>query len=202
MNRSLSPLLLVAALTLTIASCGVDGGDDATGLAGDATTTSTTSTTTSTAPEGSEPDAPAPDVPMPDVPIPDDAIKSLAEVYVEFGFTEDEATCLAEQLAGMGGGSVDPSDTGAMMDVMSQCDIPLSRLTEITGELGDGSAEDTMRASLAAGLRASGLTDEQASCVADAFVAEFGADASSAGDPSVLTDLFAGCDVDPGLIGG
>ncbi|MEZ5137715.1 MAG: hypothetical protein R2702_01185 [Acidimicrobiales bacterium] len=192
--------LLIGALALGGTACGVEVGDQGQGLqVTDATTTS------APGPEG----APSTDAPSEDpgstddgsIQVPEGQRDQLVAVYTEMGFTEDEATCLADRI--VGADSLDPGDATAMMDLINQCDISMSRLMELGGGIAgeDGDPGDAMRNSLAAGFRASGLTDDQADCVADAFVDEFGADASAAGDPSAMAGLFEDCGVDPADLG-
>lgn len=184
-------LLIVAVITLGSVACGVKGGDSAITPkpSEDAKTTTTTSRdNSSTTTEAATP------------PVDDEALQALSEAYLEMGFTEDEASCLAEQISSMA--NVDPSDTSALMDMINECDIPMSRLTEITGNLGGTDPDEAYKNSFAAGLKASGLSDSEADCVAEAFVEEFGVDPSKAADLSALTSLFTQCGVDPTKIGG
>jgi hypothetical protein len=51
-------------------------------------------------------------------------------------------------------------------------------------------------------MKAAGLTDEQADCVAAAYVEEFGTDPSMAGDFTALSSFLQQCGVDPGSLGG
>lgn len=193
-------LLLAPLLALGAAACGVEAGEEGSSLVVDGG-----SATTAPAPEGAPPTTdpsttePDDEPEEPTLSVPDEAVDQLTDVYTEMGFTEEEAACLADQIAASGG--TFDGDPGATMDLINECDIPMSRLMELGEQLGGGDPEVALRESLAAGFRASGLTDEQASCVADAFIEEFGMDSSAAADPSALEGLFAQCDVDPGSFG-
>ena len=193
----IAALLLVPVLALGVASCGVEAGDEGSSLVVDGTTETSApgpegAPTTTTPDETTEPDEPTDDL--------GDGEQAMADAYEAMGFTEEEASCLADQIASAGG-EFDPADATAMMDMLNQCDISMSRMMDVTQALGDGDPEETMRQSLKAGFVASGLTDEEATCVADAFVDEFGVDAASASDPSVLMGLFEDCGVDPNSFG-
>ncbi|HRW39458.1 MAG: hypothetical protein KDB04_00930 [Acidimicrobiales bacterium] len=191
---------LIGALALGASACGVDAGDQ-----GDALKVTDATTTSVAAPEG----APSTTEPSDDpgstddgsIQVPEGQRDQLVAVYTEMGFTEDEASCLADRI--VGADSIDPSDATALMDLINQCDIPMSRLMELGGDImgEDADPGDAMRNSLAAGFRASGMSDEQADCVADGFIDEFGADASAAGDPSAMAGLFEDCGVDPADLG-
>lgn len=195
--RPLAAPLLALALLL-VAGCGVEGGDRASRGGGSATTT------TRSGPAGApEPSGPTPD--EPDTSIPDVALDQLTEVYTNMGFDEDEAACLAEQIAGSGSYAPESlSDPTVMMDLINECDISMSRLTDVTeGLAGDsGDPEDAFKNSLALGFQGAGLTEEQADCVAQGFVDEHGMDPSQAADPMALLSLFTQCDVDPNQLGG
>lgn len=195
MARSPRLLLALLAPVLALSACGVDAGSEGDALVAESSVDETTSTTAADA--GEDPAEETPDDTVPEGA--DEAVQTLIDLYTEMGFEPDEAECLAQEIAS--DPSLDPHDTSALMDIMNQCDIPMSRLMDIGGEMGDD-PEAVMQQSLAAGFRAAGLTDEQADCAAAAFVDEFGTDPSSAGDPTVLQSLFAQCGVDPNQIGG
>lgn len=202
----IAALLLVPVLALGAAACGVEAGEEGSSLVVDASTA-----TSAPAPEGA-PSTTAPDddttttTTTADEPADDpadpmgDGEQAMTDAYVAMGFTEEEASCLADQITSAGT-DFDPADATAMMDMLNQCDISMSRMMDVTEGLGGGDPEETMRESLKAGFIATGLSEEEASCVADAFVEEFGTDAASASDPSVLMGLFGDCGVDPSSIG-
>ena len=195
MVRSPRLLLLAALLPLAAVACGVEAGEQGSALV----VSEDDATTSVPGPEG------APTTTEDDgstVTVTDAERDVLVDTYTELGFTDEEANCLADQIADAE--ELDPSDAAAMMDLINQCDISMSRLMELTSNLGgeDGDLEETMRNSLAAGFRASGMTDEQADCAAAAYVEEFGTDPSSSSDPSAMLDVFEACDIDPSTLGG
>jgi hypothetical protein len=167
-------LILVAVVAVLVAGCGVQAGDD--GSSG-----STTSTAAADAPD--------------DVTATDEAaIDRMREVYRNLGFTEEEADCLATAMSDLvdQGTMLEPDDTTALMDVLNECDISLSRMTELGGGTG-GTGEDGFKAGIEASLRAQGLTPDQASCVADAYVERYGTDPTRGSDPEAVAPLLDDC---------
>lgn len=126
------------------------------------------------------------------------------DLYIELGMDPDDADCLARGLiaAGAGEGEVDPTDTGAMMDIVNECDIDMSEIANLGSENGLDSMEDGLKFGLESSLEQSGLTKEEAECVADAFVDQYGSDVSVMQDQDKVTALMEGCDVDPSKYGG
>jgi hypothetical protein len=173
---------------LALASCGVDAGDQA--ATATATETTAGGSTATTAP-------PSKDL----SPAEQEAVDRVTELYVDLGMDPDDAQCLAEGLAGSME-TLDPSDTEAMMDVVNQCDISMSELSQLGQDEGLDSMEDGLKFGLEASLEAEGLTSDQASCVADAFVDEFGSDVTAAQDPELMRPIFEDCGVDPALTPG
>jgi len=57
--------------------------------------------------------------------------------------------------------------------------------------------EEALKDQIALGFESAGLTPEQADCLADAYVDEYGTDTSAAGDFDAIFDILAGCDVSP-----
>jgi hypothetical protein len=171
-RRSLA-ILGSAAVALILVSCGVDAGEGA--------------ATSTTAASSASPDL---------TPQQQELADRMHEAYTGLGFSDEEATCLSEHIAG----SIDPGtstpDITAMMDVINDCDIAMDRLMDIQGNMGDGTAEGALKESLAAGFKTNGMTDEQATCVADAFVDEYGIDVESMTDPDKMLPLAEQCDVD------
>jgi hypothetical protein len=170
-------LLLVALFAVIVAGCGVQAGDDA----------PRDSTTSTIAPD-------EPDEPDDLSPTDDSAIAQMREVYRELGFTDEEADCLAQAMSDLvdEGTVLEPDDTTALMDVLNQCDISLSRMTEL-GEDAGGTVEDGFESGVAASLRAQGLTSEQAACVAAAYVDRYGTDPSFGSDPDAMAPLLEDC---------
>lgn len=193
----LAVLLLVPALAFGAAACGVSAGEEGSSLVVDGA-----AETTAPAPEGAPSTTEPSDDPTTttDEAPPSSGIDAMVDAYEAMGFTEEEATCLAEQIDSQGG-NFDPGDATGMMDIINQCDISLSRMMDLTEQLGNGDPEVAMRESLAAGFMAGGLSEEDADCVAGAFVDQFGVDASAAADPSALMGLFEACGVDPSSFG-
>lgn len=93
----------------------------------------------------------------------------------------------------------DTTDDTASDDTVAP-DEPDDEIT--VPDLPEGFDEDTFRDSLAMGFESAGLTEEQANCVADGYIEEFGTDAGSATDYTAMLDLFTACDVDLMDLGG
>jgi len=67
--------------------------------------------------------------------------------------------------------------------------------------LPPGVDEEQIKDQLATGFKSLGLDDTEATCLADAYIREFGV-TTGAPDTSKMIDLFAECDIDPTKIGG
>jgi hypothetical protein len=178
-------------VALLLVSCGVDAGDAAQAPTKDGGTSSTSPTAT-TAPKGSE--EPSKEL----TPQQQQLADTMAQAYEDLGFTKDEAACLSEGMAG----SIDGTepDISAMMDVVNQCDIPMDRLMEIQGGMGDGTPDGAFRESLATGMEASGLSEKDAKCVADGLVDEYGMDMEAIVDPTNFGPIAEDCGVDPSSV--
>ena len=161
---------------LVLAGCGVEAGD-----------LSTSTTTTA---------APADDL----SPSEQAAADRVARIYEDLGMDPEDADCLAKAIAGADG-AIDPTDTSALMDIVNQCDIPISELNELGQDEGLDSMEDGIKFGLEATLKDAGLTEEQAACVADGFVEQFGTDVTSSQDPDTMRQFFEDCGVDPDTLG-
>ena len=183
-RRALTTLGSVA-IVLVLVSCGVEAGD-AVGSNG-SSTAGTDSTTTTV-----DRNLTAEQQQMAD---------TMSDAYRDLGFTDEESSCLAEGIAGSidGGGSATP-DLSGMMDVINECDIPMDRLMEIQGGMGDGTTEGALKESLETGFKASGMTDEQASCVADGFISKYGVDVEAMLDAEKMGPIAEDCGVDPSKI--
>ncbi len=172
------------AIAVVLVSCGVDAGDAA-------------------SPSGTTPPvsgSPRTTVDTNLTPEQQQMADTMAGAYRDLGFTDEESSCLGEGLAGsLGVGEATP-DISRMMDVINGCDIPMDRLMEIQGGMGDGTTDGAMKESLKTGFKASGMTDEEASCVADAFIEKYGLDAAAMMDADKLASIAEGCDVDPSKI--
>lgn len=173
--RRLLATITFATLALAAAGCGVDPGDAATDTGSG---TATTSPSTDLTPQQQQ------------------MVDTISKTYQDLGFTEEEADCLAEGMAGAMGDPTAPAEVGDIMDVINQCDIPMSRFSEIQGNMG-GSTDDAMKESMKAGFENIGMTEEQADCVAGEFLDTYGADIASMQDPEKLQPLLEDCDVDP-----
>lgn len=193
MRPSLRTLTIsgLAAAALLLGACGVEGGDASpaatTAPATDGPSSDRSTTTT------------APDAPL--SPREQQARDTLVETYTDMGFKPDEAECMADALTETltEGEALDPNDA---MSLFNDCDIPASRMGEVMDELGGGSLSDTMRNALVTSLTNGGLSKEQATCVADAYIDEYGTDATSIQDPKVIEELFTTCKVDKGSLPG
>ncbi len=63
--------------------------------------------------------------------------------------------------------------------------------------MGDGTTEGALKESLATGFKASGMTDEEANCVADGFIQEYGVDVEAMLDADKMGPIADACGVDP-----
>ncbi|MCU1498650.1 MAG: hypothetical protein JWM47_2603 [Acidimicrobiales bacterium] len=61
---------------------------------------------------------------------------------------------------------------------------------------------EPVREQLELGFKAAGLTDDQARCLADAYIEDFGTDLGAAADTATMLDLFTTCDISPSDLGG
>jgi len=92
-----------------------------------------------------------------------------------------------------GGGAepAEPTDTGPD-DTVADDTVPNEMST-----LPPSLDEEALKDQIALGFESAGLTPEQADCLADAYVDEYGTDTSAAGDFDAIFDILAGCDVSP-----
>lgn len=187
MAAPLRTLLAAGFAVLLLAACGVSEGDDA---APSSTSSSTTDDTTTSAPADDEPaDDPERS------PSEEEAIDSMADVYTELGLNEDQARCMAEGLFDvMGEGSMAIPDETATMDLINECDISISELLELGGQT-DGTLEGGFVFGLKTSLENQGLSEDEAQCVAEAYLEEYGPDPSAGQDPAALAPLFEACGV-------
>jgi hypothetical protein len=205
---------LVALLTVfaaTASGCGVDPGDQAAAPSSssdrsNSTTTRPDATTTTTAPDTTttKPD-PTTSTTSPDLsPTEKAMVERAKDLYVQLGMDPDDADCLARGLvaAGAGEGTIDPTDTGAMMDIVNECDIDMSEIAALGSENGLDSMEDGLKFGLESSLEAGGLTEDEAECVSSAFVDQYGTDVSAMQDQAKVQALLKGCGVDPSKYGG
>lgn len=193
-RRSLATIALLIAFAGLAAGCGVDAGDSAspstTGSSGSSGTSATT------APDGTDTEDLS--------PMEQEALDRVKDLYVDMGMDPDDADCLARGLIAGGAteGTFDPSDTGAVMDIINECDISIGELNDLGSDSGITSMEDGLKFGLESSLEASGLTEEEAACVASDFVDQYGSDMTVMQDQEKVSALLEGCDVDPSKLGG
>jgi hypothetical protein len=195
MRRPLPILLALVLTTLVLAACGDSDGD---GETADATTTAPA---TSSAPATS---APADDGTDSSGGSIDDA---FADQLVALGFEEDEATCLAGELLEDG---LDASvlaeiaeDPGQLLGAIQACDVPISRLLEIAGNLGTISSDpsDVLEQAIVQAFGSDVVSAEQAQCIADELLGQ-GRDVTALADLGSLGPILEGCGVSLSDIGG
>jgi hypothetical protein len=180
MRSPFRALLAALAAALLLASCGVSEGDGAGSVRPNDDET-TTAPPTSDDGERSAPE--------------EEALQSMVDVYTDLGLREDQARCMAEGLFdAMGEGSFDIADQTATMDLINECDITMSELLELGGQT-DGTLEGGFVLGLKTSLENQGLSEDEATCVAEAYLDEYGPDPSAGQDPSVLAPLFEDCGV-------
>lgn len=186
-------VLLAAAL---FTGCGVSAGEQSSSGSTGSTSSSDGSTTTApdtttTTPEDLSPTEQA-------------MVDRAKDVYVELGMDPDDADCLARGIVGAaaGEGQMDPTDTGALMDIVNECDIDMSEIADLGSDNGLDSMEDGLKFGMEKSLEAEGLTKKEAECVAGAFVDKYGTDMSAMQDPTKVAPLMEGCNVDPSKYGG
>ncbi|HWJ96851.1 MAG TPA: hypothetical protein VNQ33_01760 [Acidimicrobiales bacterium] len=186
--RRLAVIVLLAAVAAFAAGCGVDPGDQAASSSSSGPSDRTTTT------------APSKDL----SPMERAMVDRAKDLYVKLGMDPDDADCLARGLvaAGAGEGQVDPTDTGAMMDIVNQCDIDMSELNDLGSENGITSMEDGLEFGLQSSLESGGLSKKEAECVASDFVDQYGTDVSAMQDREKVAALMEGCNVDPSKYGG
>lgn len=184
----LAPLAL--AVALVVAGCGVEAGDRA-ASAGAGTTTTTAGSA------GSASGGKSTTTTQPFTPQQQQMADRMAQTYRQLGLDSDQASCLADAMVGIMDGGTTSLDPNAMMDAVNQCDIPMSKLSEL-GQGTDGTLEGGFKRGFALSLKQQGLTQKQADCVADAYVKEYGTDIGPARDASKVQPLLEGCGVKMG----
>ncbi|MFN8017834.1 MAG: hypothetical protein U0P45_06895 [Acidimicrobiales bacterium] len=197
--RRIRPLVLatVALLAFGTAACGVDAGD----AAADLTTTSTTvadsgATGGLTAPSTTEGEGDTTTTAPSKQRTPEDqaVVDQMAKAYEELGLSTKESECLASGVFDMIDGGGDTTDAGAIMDIVNECDIPMSKLSQI-GSGTDGTFEGGFKRGIVISLKQAGLSEEQATCVADAYVEKFGTDLTASRNANQMRPLLRGCGV-------
>lgn len=184
MAAPLRTLLAATIAVVLLAACGVSDGDDAASVAPSDTSTSAPASTTEDPAAEEEPSA-----------FDEEAVESMVDVYTELGLSEEQARCMAEGLVdAMGEESFDIADQTATMDLINECDISMSELLELGGQT-DGTLEGGFVLGLKTSLENQGLTEEEAQCVAEAYLDEYGPDPSVGQDPAALAPLFEACGV-------
>jgi hypothetical protein len=189
-NRRPFLVLTISVLALVATGCGVKAGDQS---ASTPTTTSAPSrpSTGSTTTEASSNSTSTTVSSSDRTPQQQAALDTVIQTYENLGLNKKDATCLGESLVGSGDTSVDPTDTGSIMDAINKCDISADKLSKLGGGAA-GNVDDGVRLGLKASLKSAGLDEAQASCVADAFVSKYAAQ-----DPAKLRSLLQSCNVDP-----
>lgn len=148
-SRSALVAVVVTLLAVVAVGCGVEGKDDAGGSA----TTASDGSASSTTDGGTDPtEAEDPTSTTEDdstttteddttdttggssVDVPPGVRDQLIDTYIGIGFTEDQATCLADEIlsSGLSGGTPDVSQADAL-EWIEACDISISDLSKIGG---------------------------------------------------------------------
>lgn len=63
--------------------------------------------------------------------VPSDVQDQIVDLYVDMGFTKDQATCLTDKFMDAGGATGDVGDMSQIMDWLGECDISMSDLSNI-----------------------------------------------------------------------
>jgi hypothetical protein len=183
-RRALVPIAF-AALALIAAGCGVEAGDEASSSGGGKSSGGGTASTT------------VPSTDQEDLsPQEQQARDSMVDTYQSMGLEEQDAECLADGMMGIIGEGSSATEAPDVMDIINECDISMDTLSKLGQDAGgDGTLEDGMRYGLESSFKNQGLSEEQASCLADAFIEEFGTDSTAMNDIEQLRPLMEGCDV-------
>ncbi|QXC62155.1 hypothetical protein KSP35_04920 [Aquihabitans sp. G128] len=195
-TRRTTRIGLLVALPLLLGACGVstrDGGAAASAPLGGSGSAAPATTSTAPAPDGGTTGPTSTTVERGLNPTQRQMAATMTKTYTDLGLDPDDARCLGEAIARDYG----DVDQAKVLDLISSCGISTSDLARIAGEMGATTPADGAKAGLTASLESQGLSEEDATCVADAFVAEHGVDITAAQDPAVVKDLLEGCDVDP-----
>lgn len=94
-----------------------------------------------------------------------------------------------------------PSDTTAA-DPSAPDSSPATTEPSTPGSLPGGVDEKSLRDSFIQGFEAAGLTKEQATCLANAYIDKVGVGTGATPDYSQILDLFGQCTIDPADLGG
>ena len=195
MRRPPPSLLALALAALLLAACTDSDGD-----AAETTTAPTSASTPTSAPPDETDESSSSGGP---------SEEAFADQLVAFGFEEEEADCLAAELAegGLDASAIEDlaNDPGMALAAVQACDIPLTRLLELAGAaLGGtgGDASDALTEAITQALSGSGaVSEEQARCVADELLAQ-GRDVTALSDLAALEPILEGCGVSGSDIGG
>jgi hypothetical protein len=193
---SLLAALALAALAALLAACGDSDDDTAETTAPPTTAAATTSSPTT---DASSDDTGSTGGQTEDV---------FVDQLVELGFEQEEAACLADELlaSGIDAAALEElaEDPGQVLGAFQACDIPLTRILEVAGELGVTDSSDpgeVLEQAIVQALGSDVVSQEQASCIADELVGQ-GRDVAALADLDALAPILEGCGVSLSDIGG
>ena len=191
MPRSVRLTISAAVLILLLAACGVEVKDSQ--LAADTgpqtNESSTTLATTTTAPETTTTTEPETTTTGPEGPV-DPALEPLIQTYEDLGLDPKDARCVAAAVTESYG---DLTSNADVLDLLEGCNLTAGDLAEIGS--GFGTPEEAIKKGIVTSMKNIGLDDEQANCVADAYVKKFGTDIAPSQDSTPINGLFEDCDV-------
>lgn len=205
-RRSAGHLItLVALATLAVTSCGVEpgasapdgvAGSTATSAPGDdrTTTSSDDDPVARTDPSPSGKTTTTTEVDSERSAVEQEMVDGVAQTYEDLGLPPEGARCLADAIvdAQTSGEVVDQLDA---MGYFTDCGLAMEDILAMAETLGD-SPEDALRTSMITGMVNAGMGDEDAACVADTYLEEYGAtDMTSFQDLAVQVELYQACDV-------
>ena len=82
----------------------------------------------------------------------------------------------------------DLTSNADVLDLLEGCNLTAGDLAEIGAGLG--TPEEAVKMGIATSMKNIGLSDEQANCVADAYVKKYGTDIAPSQNASTVSDLF------------
>lgn len=98
-------------------------------------------------------------------------------------------------------GTTEPDTTETTEDTPAEPATTTEPDDTTPSSLPPGVDEEQVKDQLATGFKSLGLNDEESTCLADAYIREFGLTTGTP-DTSKIIDLFAECGIDPTKIGG